>query len=74
MSVVVTVRIPKRLKKEAKAYGINISKVLREALAEEIQKRKLERINSLQNKAKKILAKIKKEKIIEAVRETRNEH
>jgi len=74
MSVVVTVRIPKKLKEEAKAYDINISRVLREALAEEIRRRKLEHINRLQNKARKILAKIKKEKIIEAVRETRNEH
>ena len=74
MSVVVTVRIPKKLKEEAKAYNINISRILREALAEEIRRRKLEHINRLQNRAKKILAKIKKDKIVEAVRETRDEH
>ena len=74
MSVMVTVRIPKKLRDEAKAYGINISGLLRETLVEEIRKRKLEHINRLQDKARKILTKVGKNKIVEAVRETRNEN
>ena len=74
MSVLITVRIPKELRDEAKKYGINVSKVLREALMNEIAKRKLEKIAELQRNAKKILSKIDKEKIINAIRETRNEY
>ncbi len=74
MSVLITVRIPKELRDEARKYGINVSKVLREALIREIAKRKLERITKLQRDAKKILSKIGKEKLITTVREIRNEY
>lgn len=74
MSVLVTVRIPKKLKEEAKKYGINISRLLREALIKEITKKKLERINELQKNAKKILSKINKRDLIEVIREIRNEY
>ncbi|WP_288104578.1 type II toxin-antitoxin system CcdA family antitoxin [Thermofilum sp.] len=44
MSVTVSVRIPKRLRDEAKRYGINISEVARRALEEEVKKRQLEEV------------------------------
>ncbi len=74
MSVLITVRIPKELRDEAKKYGINVSKVLREALLREIAKRKLEKITKLQKDARKIISKIGKEKLITTVREIRNEY
>jgi len=73
MSVIVTVRIPKKLRDEAKAYGINISELLRRALIEELRKKRLKRINLLQENARKILAKISRGRIVEAIREIRNE-
>jgi len=74
MSVLITVRIPKELRDEARKYGINVSKVLREALLREIAKRKLEKITKLQKDARKIISKIGKEKLITTVREIRNEY
>ena len=73
MSVIVTVRISKKLRDEAKAYGINISELLRRALIEELRKKRLKRINLLQENARKILAKISRGRIVEAIREIRNE-
>lgn len=71
--MLITVRVPKQLRDEARKYGINISKVVKKALMEEINKRRLKEINELQKSARKIIKKLSKEQIIEAIRETRNE-
>ncbi len=73
MSVIITAKIPKKLKEEAKKYSINISKLVREALEREITRKKIEEIRKLQEESKKIDKKIKKEFIAKAIRETRNE-
>jgi len=74
MSTLITVRIPKKLREEARKYGINISRLLREALIEEIKRRKLERIDELQERAKKTILKIDKEDLIKTIREIRHEY
>ncbi len=73
MSVIVTIRIPRSLREEAKKYNIKISEVLRRALREEIERRRQERIKELQKKAEKILSKIDKKEILEVLREIRSE-
>lgn len=74
MSVLITVRIPKKLREEAKKYGINISRLLREVLIEEIRRRKLEKIDELQEKAKKTISKIDKKDLIKTIQEIRHEY
>jgi len=73
VSVIVTIRIPRSLREEAKKYNIKISEVLRRALREEIERRRQERIKELQKKAEKILSKIDKKEILEVLREIRSE-
>ena len=73
MSVIITAKIPRKLKEEAKKYSINISKLVREALEREIRRRKLEEIKRLQKEARKIREKISVEDFAETMREVRNE-
>ena len=74
MSVLITAKIPKELKEEAKKYSINISKVVREALEREIRRRKIEEIKKLQKKSREIDQKIDKGFVKKALREMRYEH
>ena len=71
MSSIVTAKVPKRLKEEAKKYSINISKVVREALEREIMKRKIEEAKKLQKKVNKISQKIDQNLILEVIKEIR---
>jgi len=73
MSVIITAKIPKKLRDEAKKYSINISKVVREALEREIMKKKIEELKELQRKVRLNDKKIDKKFVIEALRETRVE-
>ena len=73
MSVVITAKIPKKLRDEARRYGINISKLVREALEREIRRRKIEEIMRLQREVRSFFEGIKLEEIVEAVRESRDE-
>lgn len=69
--VVVSVRIPKKLKAKAKNYGINISEVLRRALEEEIRRIELKKIDALLREFKKGMGNVRKEYIVRAIRESR---
>jgi len=71
--VVVSVRIPRELKLKAKAYGINISEILRKALEEEIRKRELEEIKDLLRKFRSGMQGVRKEDIVTTIRELREE-
>jgi len=71
--VIVSVWIPKKLMTKAKTYGINISEVLRRALEEEIIRIESKKIGALIDEFKKRVRNIKKEHIVRAVRESREE-
>jgi len=73
MSTIITAKVPKKLRDEARKYGINISKLIREALEREIRRRKIEETMRLQKELKKTFEKIKRDEIVEIIRETRNE-
>jgi len=73
MSVVVSVRIPRELKEEAKRYGINISEVARRALEEEVRRRKLEEAMAAARRIGEILSKIPEEEMVKWLREAREE-
>lgn len=70
---VVSVRIPKELKIKARNYGIKISEVLRRALEEEIRRKEIEEIDILLNRFRKGMRGTKRDDIISAVRESRDE-
>jgi Arc/MetJ-type ribon-helix-helix transcriptional regulator len=73
MSVTVSVRIPKKLRDEAKRYGINISEVARRALEEEVKKRQLEEATMAARRLGEIFSKIPQGEIVEWLREARRE-
>ena len=72
MSTIITAKVPKKLRDEAKKYGINISKLIREALEREIRRRKIEETMRLQKELKNTFERIRQEEIVEIIRETRN--
>jgi Arc/MetJ-type ribon-helix-helix transcriptional regulator len=73
ISVTVSVRIPKKLRDEAKRYGINISEVARRALEEEIKKRQLEEAAVAARRLGEIFSKISPGEMVEWLREARRE-
>ncbi|WP_288007531.1 type II toxin-antitoxin system CcdA family antitoxin [Thermofilum sp.] len=73
MSVTVSVRIPKRLRDEAKRYGINISEVARRALKEEVKKRQLEEVAMAARRLGEIFSKFSPGETVEWLREARRE-
>ncbi|MGQ4891170.1 MAG: type II toxin-antitoxin system CcdA family antitoxin [Candidatus Njordarchaeia archaeon] len=72
-TTIVTSKVPKELKEKAKKLGINISKVLRRALEEEVRKREEELFKKSVNEAARILRNVDIDKIIKSVREDRGQ-
>lgn len=73
LSVVVSAKIPKKLKEEIDRLGINISEVIRRALYEEVKIRKMKKIKELRARLKNKLDKISDEHIVENIRKTRED-
>lgn len=67
----VSARIPKKLKKEIEKLGIKTSEVIRQALWEEVKRKKLEIIKKRKKKLKNVLNRIPEERVVETVRELR---
>lgn len=70
-SVTITVRVPRRLKEELSTYGIEVSKVVRHALEEEIRRRRLKELERIAGELGELFAKVPEEEIIKGIRETR---
>ena len=73
MTEVVTVRVDKTLKQKIKKYHINVSKVTREALEEEIKIQERRELEKAINDMKPILDKIPTDEIVKAIRESRDQ-
>lgn len=73
MSEVLTVRVDKALKEKIRKYKINISKITRQALEEEIKKRERQELTGAIIEMKTLLEKIPDEEIIKAVRDSRDQ-
>jgi len=69
----ISVRVPKKIRDEAKRLGINISEVVRKALEEEIRKAKMRELKELGMIVEKIIERIGKEKMVMYVRESKDE-
>jgi post-segregation antitoxin (ccd killing protein) len=73
MSKMVSIRIDEETLSEAKKLNINISKVLRELLKQEIKKRNdIEMLESL-SKIQEILKNVDKKQLLEGLRRDRDE-
>lgn len=73
MSEVVTVRVDKTLKEKIRKYRINVSKITREALEEEIKKHERQELANAIREMKTVLNKIPDDEIIKAIRESRDQ-
>ncbi|MEM1998095.1 MAG: type II toxin-antitoxin system CcdA family antitoxin [Candidatus Bathyarchaeia archaeon] len=71
--VVISVRVPRELKKELKRHGVKISEVVRKALEEEVRRRKLKRLQETAAKLGEFFAGIPDEEIIRSVKMARME-
>jgi len=67
----VTGKVPKELKEKAKRLGININRVIREALEEAIRKREEELARESIRVCSDILAKVDMDRVIKSIREDR---
>jgi len=73
MTEIVTVRVTKSLKENARKYKIDVSKTVRVALEDEIGKREEEELTQALSDIKTILQKIPDEEIVKAIRESREQ-
>lgn len=69
--VVVTGKVPRELKKKAKKLGININRVIREALENAVRQREEELFMESLNKCAHILGKIDINRVAKSIREDR---
>ena len=71
MDSIITVRVPTELKENLTRYSIEVSKVTRKALEEEVKKREREELERMAEELGEFLEKIPKERIVEGIREDR---
>ena len=67
-SVVITVRVPKRLKEELDRYGVIVSEVVRKAIEEEVERRRFEEASRAAGKLGEFFAKISEKEIVESIK------
>ena len=73
-TVTVSAKVKKDLWIKIKKYNVNISRVIRKALEEEVKKREEEELKKELAKASDILKKIPSERIVKHIREARETH
>jgi len=69
--VVVTGKVPKELKERAKKLGININKVIRNALEEAVRMREEELFKESLDRCSDILSKVDINRVVRSIREDR---
>jgi post-segregation antitoxin (ccd killing protein) len=72
MSEAVSVRDGKTLKEKIKKYKINVSKITREALKEEIQKHERQELANAVSEMKTLLTKVPDDEIVRAIQASRD--
>jgi len=71
--VSVSAKIPAEYKAKLKEYGVNLNRLINQAVAEEMRRLEDEEYRQLQRKAAKILQKIPEEHLVELIRAGRDE-
>lgn len=75
MTTTVSAKVPDDLKEELDAEGINVSEVVREALREELVRRRRERLEDDATALRdRVGGRVETDEIVDAVRETREEN
>jgi len=69
--VTVSTKVKKEVKEEAEKWGIKISEFLRNALEEEIKKRKIELLKEKLEEVEDTLDKLDVDRIVKSIREDR---
>ncbi|MDV3278306.1 MAG: type II toxin-antitoxin system CcdA family antitoxin [Nitrososphaerales archaeon] len=72
MTGTVVVRVDEKLKRKLKRFNVNFSEVVRSALKQEVERQEKAALVSALAKARGSLSKVSDERIIRAVRETRD--
>ena len=67
----ISAKIPKKLRKKMKEYGIKSSEVIRKAIYREIKKNEMKKIKEEMKSIKPIINKIPIESVIQSIREDR---
>jgi post-segregation antitoxin (ccd killing protein) len=70
-NVTISVRIPKEVKEELVKYKVEISKIVRKAIKEELKRRKLIELREVANELGEFFSKLSDEEIVKSVRESR---
>ncbi len=73
MSIVISAKIPKKLKKKAAQFGIKISQTVREALEEKVRIIEERELGKNMDELSLALGHLKKHDIVKAVRTSRDE-
>ena len=73
MSSTITVRVPKELKEDLNRYGIEVSKVARKALEDEVDRRRKEELRDMAKELGEFFERIPRERIVESIREDRGQ-
>jgi len=71
MNSVITVRVSRDLKEKIDKYSIVVSEVVRRALEEEIEKKRLEEAGKAADNLGKLFTMISEEEIVKRIKETR---
>lgn len=71
--ITVSAKIDTELKEKIARYNINVSKVIKKALEDEVRRREEEEIREMLKEASKILSKVGKENIVQFIRDGREE-
>ncbi len=69
--ITISTKVRRELKEEAERLGIRISEVLRQALEEEVRRRKLEELEMRLERLKDALERIDVDRIVRSIREDR---
>ncbi len=73
MSEVITVRVNKTLKEKVRKHRINVSRIVREALEDEVKKRENAELSQAVTQMKAVLQTIPDDEIVKAIRESRDQ-
>lgn len=71
LSTVITVRVPNELKEDLTRFGVEVSKVTRRALEEEVTRKRREELREAAEELGAFLERIPRERIVGSIREDR---
>jgi len=71
MSTVITVRVPKKLRDSLSRHGVEVSKVVRKALEDEIKRKERKELERIAGDLGELFSKVPDEEIVRSIRHAR---